>query len=354
MRRNNFLLFVVSLLMFLAALSGCVISPRRIVGGGSPTPTPSGSPTPTPSPGTATGKLYVSNQNANSIVRFDNASIANGNVAPSATIAGSNTGLSAPQFMTIDTTADRLFVTNQTASNVLIWDAISTLNGNIAPTRTVGGANTGLVSPSVVALDKTHDLLYVADGPEVFVFGRASAVSGNATPVRQIVLAGGFNINGMFLDTTGDRLYISDAVLNAIHVYDGASNLNSPSVGLQPSRSFTGGISQPSGLTFDAFGNLVVANQGTGSITVYTNPSTANGTVTPLVTISGTSTTLLAPSQVIPITGSSTNDVIVVDTTAGEVAVFPSINTRGGNVSPSRNISGLNGVPRGVGLDPTR
>jgi hypothetical protein len=353
-RQNRFLLCIGTVVMLFAALSGCVISPRRTVGGGSPTPTPSGSPTATPTPGTATGKLYVSNQNVSSIVRFDNALSANGNVAPAATIAGSNTGLSSPQFMILDTTADRLFVANLTASSILIWDTISTRNGNIAPTRTLSGANTGLTNPIAVALDKARDLLYVADGPEVFVFASASTVSGNAAPVRAIVLAGGFNIEGMFLDTAGDRLFFSDAVTNAIHVYDSASTLNSPSTGLLPNRSFTGGLSQPSGLTFDSFGNLVVANQGNGTITIYANPSTANGTVTPLVTISGTSTTLLAPSQVIPITGSSTDDVIVADSTAGEVAVFPSINTRGGNVSPSRTISGLNGVPRGVALDPTR
>ena len=359
MRRNNFLISILLLTGLLAAMSGCVISPRRIVGGGgSPTPTPSGSPTATPTPApAATGKLYVSNQNGNSILRFDNAFTASGNQAPSATISGTNTGLSGPQFMLLDAANDRLFVANATGSSVLIWDAASTRSGNVAPTRTIAGASTGFVTPSDVALDKTHDLLYVADGPEIFVFSSASTVNGDTLPVRDIVVSG-FSIAGMFLDTAGDRLYLSDAATASIHVYDGASTLNSPTVGLVPNRTFTGGMSQPSGVTFDAVGNLVVSNQGNGSISVYSSPATANGTVTPITTISGTNTTLLAPGQVIRNTSTSTNDVIVADSSASEVAFFPSVNTRGGNVAPSRTISGasttLNGVPRGVALDSTR
>ncbi|MGZ4898480.1 MAG: hypothetical protein ACXV8X_02385, partial [Candidatus Angelobacter sp.] len=68
---------------------GCVISPRRIVGGGgggTPTPTP----TPTPNP-VATGKLYVSNGTTNTILRFDNALTTSGNVTPAAQIVGAST-----------------------------------------------------------------------------------------------------------------------------------------------------------------------------------------------------------------------------------------------------------------------
>src|SRR5882672_3004347 len=61
-------------------LAGCVISPRRPVPGATPTPTP----------GTG-GKLYVSKQGANAILRFDSALTASGNVAPATTISGAGT-----------------------------------------------------------------------------------------------------------------------------------------------------------------------------------------------------------------------------------------------------------------------
>src|SRR5215471_14480733 len=76
------LTIVVSAVLLLC-LAGCVISPRRDVvvsgGGGGATPT---------------GKLYVTNDANNSIIRFDNAFTANGNVAPAATIAGTITQIS--------------------------------------------------------------------------------------------------------------------------------------------------------------------------------------------------------------------------------------------------------------------
>src|SRR6478752_7747246 len=90
---------------------GCVISPRRTPGGGG-TPTPTPSPTPTPNP-SATGKLYVSNAGANSILRFDNAFTAGGNLTPAATISGVATTLLGPTFLTLDATADRLYVANR-------------------------------------------------------------------------------------------------------------------------------------------------------------------------------------------------------------------------------------------------
>ncbi|MGH9569436.1 MAG: hypothetical protein ACRD4F_07335, partial [Candidatus Angelobacter sp.] len=90
-RLLNLLLFALLLGAF-AFSGGCVISPRRIVGGtgATPTPTPGISPTPTPVPG-AQGKLYVSNLNNNAILRFDNATAATGDASPAAVITGPQT-----------------------------------------------------------------------------------------------------------------------------------------------------------------------------------------------------------------------------------------------------------------------
>src|SRR5690348_10418687 len=169
---TQFSILTILIVSVLAAMSGCVISPRRS-GGGSTSPTPT--PMVTPVPG-ATGKLYVSNQNGNSILRFDNALTTTGDTQPNATIIGSGTGLNQPQFMALDPAADRLFVANPGGSSVLVWDAVSTVNGNTPPTRTISGLNTGLIAPVAVALDVTRDLLYVADPSQgdVLVFSPAS------------------------------------------------------------------------------------------------------------------------------------------------------------------------------------
>lgn len=352
---NGFLILTVLLISVLAALSGC-ISPRRIVGGSnSPTPTPTGSPVPG-----ATGKLYVSNQSGNSILRFDDALTASGAVQPAATISGSNTGLNQAQFMALDASADRLFVANLGGSSVLIWDAVSTVDGNIAPTRTIGPSS-GLLAPIAVALDTTRDLLYVADGSqgEVLVFSPASTAGSNSTPSRALIITGSVP-GGIALDAANDRLYVSDTASNAIGIFDNASTLNGTVTSNRAIIGANTGLQGPAGLTLDLSGDLVVANTGNGnlgSITVYPNAAAADGNVQPSVTIGGSNTTLSAPAQVVLNTASSDNEIYVADSTANAVSTFTGVNSSGGNIAPSRSISGssttFNG-PRGIALDTTR
>ncbi len=189
--------------------AGCVISPRRTVGGGGGTPTPTPSPTPTPNP-SATGKLYVSNAGANSILRFDNAFTASGNVVPAATISGVATTLNwLRHFMTLDAAADRLYVANRDDVSILIFDNISTKNGNVAPPGHIAGAATTFAAPTDVALDKGRDLLYVADGTDILVFDSASTRNGNVAPSRHTI-GTGLTVSAIFIDGTNDRLFVAD------------------------------------------------------------------------------------------------------------------------------------------------
>ena len=365
MRRNNFFISIILLVSIVAALSGCVISPRLVPGQATPTPsatpaptaTPSATPTPTPVPPTPHGKLYVTNQDANSILRFDNALNATGNVAPGAVISGAATTMAQPQFITLDAAADRLYVANANGPSVLIFDGISTKSGNVAPTRSIIGANTQFVTPSSVALDKGRDLLYVADGAEIDVFSSASTVNGDVSPARDIITS--FNdIQQIFVDAANDRLYLTDAASNTVAVYDNASTLTGAAT---PTRSITGAqtlLAQPSGMAIDSSGNLIVTNQGNGTITVYSNAATATGNQAPITTIGGAATTLSSPQQIIQ--SSAANEVYVADSTNNEVVVFSGIAGLSGSASPTRSIAGpattlTTGVTaRGVALDPTR
>lgn len=355
---NRFLTLTILLVSFLAALSGCVISPRRTVGG-STSPTPTGTPTPTgsPTPGTA-GKLYVSNQNGNSILRFDSAFTASGGAQPAAALIGPNTGLNLPQFIALDPVADRLFVANPGGNSVLIWDSVSTLNGNIAPSRTISGLASGLVAPTSVAVDTTRDLLYVADESQgqVLVFSPASTAGSNSTPKRSLVITGA-DIGGLALDSANDRLYISDTASNAIGVFDKVSTLNGQ---VTSNRAITGantGLQGPTGLTLDLAGDLVVSNGNNGTLTVYRNAATADSNVQPIVTIGGGNTLLVVPGQVILNPANPANEIYVADSTADAVLTFTGINATGGNITPARTINGavtgFNGA-RGLALDTTR
>jgi hypothetical protein len=378
--RRNAISLAAVLFFALLMMSGCVISPRRTLGGSaSPSPTPTATPSPSPTPSASptptpvvpTNRLYVSNQNTNSIARFDNGLTATGNIAPSATISGTATTLSAPQYLAFDPVHDRLFVANTGISpslgTILIFDSASTLNGNVTPTRIIGGTVSGLITPSDVVYDATHDALYVLDVTDILVYNTISnpAVTGDRVPDKDILVS--FNLTAIFLDVASDRLYGADAADNAIQIWDNVSALPS---GVAPvSRTLAGAatkLAAPFGVALDPSKNLVVSNAGgAGSITVYTAASVATGTsplnVAPVADITGASTTLATPAQIILNPLSTAGEIIVADTAVGAVSAFSNVVASGGNTAPVRHIAGssttltITGQPtaRGVALDTT-
>lgn len=94
--------------------------------------------------------LYVANTFGYDILVFDNASTVNGNVAPDRTI--DNAKLGGPVFLYVDEENDRLFIasvsdpTNSAAGNpsIVIYNNASTLNGDVAPAARIVGSNTRL------------------------------------------------------------------------------------------------------------------------------------------------------------------------------------------------------------------
>jgi sugar lactone lactonase YvrE len=351
-------------LISLLVLSGCVISPRRLPGdvvpGTTPTPTPGPSATPTPTPGAtpAQGKLYVSNGGANSIVRFDQALTDSGNVPPAVTISGANTKLNAPAYITLDTAADRLYVANTADLSILIFDNISTKNGNVAPERVIAGASTTLISPTDVALDKGRNLLYVADDLDIHVFASASTATGDIPPTR--TYTAGFAVSAIFIDGTNDRLFVADQAGQAINVYD---NISTVAAGpITANRTIQGAsthLGAPSGIQVDGGGRLVVSNATAHSITIFNNAAGATGNIPPSAEIVGSNTGFSTPDQIVVDT-TGTGTVYNADPGAARVAIYENLSSTTGNVAPTRSIAGpsttltIAGQPVGVALDRTR
>ncbi len=348
---------------------GCVISPRRTLGGGGGgTPTPTPSPTPTPNPA-ATGKLYVMNTTSNTLLRFDNAFTASGNATPAAAIVGVNTSLNAPNYIALDPAADRLYVADEGDLSIVIFDKISTQNGNVnlTPTRVITGSNTTLVSPADLFFDRVRNELYVLDDPNILVFNVASLSTGvnNIAPTRTLTTAFALGVAAIFVDVVNDRLFAAD-LDGAIAIYDNASTL--PTGAITPSRSITGSNTQlanPAGIQLDGQGRLVVSNVGTlslpPSITIYpASAITAGANVAPVAQISGSNTGFLTPMQIV-VDPSGTGTAYLADANAAKVAVYANLNTATGNINaaPNRFISGAStgltaSGPVGVALDNTR
>ena len=354
------------LLLFLAVmLSGCVISPRRTLGGGpnpmptptpSPTPIPTPTPTPTPAPA-ATGKLYVTSGSQNSILRFDNAFTTTGNISPAATISGAATQLTTPVYLALDATADRLFVADRSSASILVFDQISTKPGNVAPDRVISGVATNLFVPVQPFLDRSRNLLYVSDDVDVLVFNNASTANGNVASARDI--QPGFSVGAIFVDSTNDRLFVADSNGDAVDIYDNASTLDGPTAPTRQIKGAATGLANPAGLQIDGSGRLVVSNSSPPSITVYAAAATANGNISPVATISGGNTGFVSPNQ-IAFDTTARDTLYIADPGSGSIMVFTSFITANGNLAPTRVISGASttlsatGLNSGIALDINR
>ncbi len=112
---------------------------------------------------------------------------------------------------------------------------------NAPPTVTISGVATGLAEPEALAFDAAGNI-YVSNGMGNSVTVYSAGASGNATPTKTII---------------------------------GAAT----------------GLSTPNGIALDALdaaGNLYVANESGGSVTVY--PAGATGNAPPVAVISGAAT----------------------------------------------------------------
>lgn len=303
----------------------------------------------------AVGQLYVSTNT--SILRFNNALQVTGNATPAATISGAATTLAGPDNILVDPSNNRLFIANRGGSSILVYDTASVVNGNAAPSRTISGSSTNLSAPHALALDTTSDLLYVGDGNQILVFQGASSASGNVPPVHNISM--GFAVGGMFVDVPNNRLFVASSGGNSIARLESANQQNGNAV---ISASIIGPatlLSFPHGLALDSSGRLVVGNSSGNSITIYATPSVAIGNVAPAAAITGSATQLNGPGQIVFSSTQNNGELYVANNLAGSVVVFSNVTAANGNVAPSRTIFGsstglvVNGV-NGVALDPTR
>jgi len=342
MQRGIAIFFLILLL-----LSGCVISPRRPISGGGGGGGGGGS---------TGGQLYIST--SNSILHFANAETVTGNVVPTGTISGSSTGLSSPKRLLIDAAANRLYVANQGGRSILVFDNVSTLTGNISPTRVISGSATTLSAPVDLALDTTNNLLYVADGNSILVFASASTVNGNTAPVSTINM--GITVTGLLSDGANNQLYVADSGDNAVDRLDSASTQSVVGIVGGAIAGADTKLSSPSGLALDGSNRLIVSNANTPvSITAYPNASIATGDVLTAFTIGGSNSKLQSPQQIVLNRNAGSGELYVADPVAGSILIFTNIVTNNGNVGPARTISGANtglaaNAINGLVLDNTR
>lgn len=269
--------------------------------------------------------LYVSEYGSNRVLIF--APDANGNVEPTAMIAGPNTGINGPAGLARDA-SDNLYVANYTAATIKVYAPGAI--GDAAPIRSL----TLAANPHGILFDDAGNL-YVAYRHIGRVDAYAPGASGSATPIRTITGAstGLGTAWGLAVDAAGN-LYVSDWAAHAIRVFAPGANGN-----VAPIRTIAGGntgLSRPTGLVFDGAGNLYASQEGNNSIRVFA--ADANGDVAPIRTITGANTGLSVP------TGLAFNSEgnLYVPNHLGVVSITVYAPGASGDATPVRTIAGTN------------
>ena len=227
----------------------------------------------------ANDRLYVAD--ARSILVFNNASTATGNVAPARVVSSAASGNFAGIYL--DTANDRLYASvNVTfaTTEVRVFANVSSAV-NASPTRTFTFTSNFLFD---IAVDTTRNIAYVysfggTGFTQISVFDNAATLSGSVTPNRTITigetLPAGAAV-GMFIDPANDRLYAPRN--GAVMVFDSASTKSGPAA---PERTITLPVSTPSNITVELTANRLYAADTTG-VNIIANASTASGT--PVIT----------------------------------------------------------------------
>ncbi|MFZ0660131.1 MAG: SBBP repeat-containing protein [Candidatus Binataceae bacterium] len=295
------------------------------------------------------GNIYVANSGSQ-IGGVDSITVypagSNGNVQPSATISGGSTGLLVPWGIALDS-VDNIYVAND-GSTVGALDSVTVYpagsNGNVTPSTTITGANTGLDSPGGITVDSGANIYVTNDGG---LYGGVDSIAiyapgsnGNATPSNDLFALGLLDPSGIVVDS-GGNLYVADDgsnedSLDAITVYPPNNPEPSETIGLDTA------LDVPAGIALDLSGNIYVTNQGSivgglDSVNIYPQGSYANAPLS--AAIVGANTGLAQPFGVTYFGGSVyvANSVGAPDG-LGSVTVYPSGSN--GNVTPSATISG--------------
>ncbi|MHA2675304.1 MAG: InlB B-repeat-containing protein [bacterium JZ-2024 1] len=247
-------------------------------------------------------RMYVANFGGNSILVFDNFTALNGNVAPNRVISGPGTGLNGPYRLALDTANDRLYVADYSGNSVVVFNNASSANGNVTPARTISGAATLLEGPTGISVDTTRNLLIVtcdaAAGGRTLFWDNASTVNGNVPPNRKIE---GSNANynvpvDHYYATTANHLYIGNffgSFDSDVTVFHNASTANG---NIAPDRTIdTNPFAFALGVFVDVNQNMLFLGMSSGQVGVYDNASSLNGTVNASRLIAGSNTQLGLP-----------------------------------------------------------
>ncbi len=230
--------------------------------------------------------LYLGDHFPASVLIFSPATSVTGNVAPSRKLEGTNVPLYGANGIGVDTSRDILYVTDNFNQVILVWDNAATVNGDVAPNRTI----TAVTRPGDIAIDQTNDRLYVSadSGDEIWVLNGASTQDGAAVVNRTITATQLDGALGIELDLSRDRLYAASRYTNAILTFDNVDTIDGNVAPLNVISGAATGINAPIDIALDRERDHIYEVNDTSSddaIRVWHNASGADGNLSPNRTI---------------------------------------------------------------------
>jgi len=306
--------------------------------------------------------IYVSSNLGISIFPPLGASSGPLNEAPTAAIEGTMTGISSPLVVALDSNL-KIYLTNAgsslTAPNVSVFPPLGGSTGtlNEKPTATIGGSNTGLSMPYGIALDSSNKV-YVADKTSsMFIFPAVGSSTGTLNEAPSAALGQAVtevsDPRGIAVDSSG-KIYVTNlsTALLYVSVYPAGSNATVAPIAIIGGTNTE--LNVPQGVAVDPSGNIYVADSRAAVVFVFPPLGSSTGTLNEAATafIGGGDSGVLTPFGVAL---DSNLNVYVADSTSG-VLIFPPVGNSTGLISnpPTASISGSNtglGHPTGIALD---
>lgn len=271
---------------------------------------------------------------------------ASGNIAPTVTLAGPNTGLGNSLSDAFDSKGN-LYVTSGSGGcgPPCVRIFAPGASGNVAPIGAICGVAASLLGTGLMALDNAGNI-YAVTGS----FGLTTINVYRAGTLTSVAPAFTLNpqgdVEGLAFDAS-NRLYVPH---NQGAFFGGTIDVFAPGAsGNTPPVATIGGdmtgLNFPSAIAIDSVGKIYIANTGFGVFSVTVYAAGANGNVPPIATIKGSATRLLAPQGL----AVDSSGIIYVANSNDEILEFPP--GANGNVAPSGVIGGSNtGLRQPVGM----
>ncbi len=299
--------------------------------------------------------LYVLDNSNDAVYVFEGINTIDGPQDPVRTLTGDDTLIENPTAIAVDTLRDTLYVADATQSQILIFPQASTLDGNVAPLRSLPVEG----NPQLMALDQTRNLLFVYNVTDqtILLWENVNNLDGDV-PTQSFEVQ--VVASAMFYDTQRDLLYVGDPLGFTILVFDQASR----SIGTPvPAAAWVRGDGDPDdgvipdferidSLAMNIDNNIMFVSESLDqAVEMYDNASTLNEAVLPDRTLSGDMTQLTDEMR----SSLFHENVFYQTNTQTTLAIWDNANTLDGNTAPNRVIT-VNPATRirGFAIDLTR